>query len=453
MLISGGAGRAGRRARRSSAPTPSCAATSTPGFGFDAITVALLGRGTPMGTVLAGLLFGAFRAGSVVMGTQTHHAVRRRLGHRAGGRAVHRRPGAGPRHLPAARLARRRRHASSRRDGTDDRRCRTPPRGAEDDLVVSHEVVEVADRSPRRGSSQGIGLVVAGVVTFLAWGLGAKNGDAAFQLSQFRRQVARAGDLRYPGGAVAMVMGVGHGRARRRCTSSRGFSRRGAQVGRRRHRAAVRPGLPVAGRPPATRRNPISLTGLVGQSIIASIPLVLGALAGIVCERSGVINIAIEGQMLVGAFAGALFASSSGSLGIGIVAACLGGALIGALLAVFAIRYLVNQVVLGVVLNSFALGLTEPRLPLADAVEPEPLQRRADPQPDQDPAAGRHPGARAGAVRRQHHRLHHLRAGRRRARRAVPHPLGAAHPRGRRAPEGRRHRRASRCCASATATC
>jgi simple sugar transport system permease protein len=41
------------------------------GFGFDAITVALLGRGTPFGTVLAGLLFGAFRAGGVVMATDT----------------------------------------------------------------------------------------------------------------------------------------------------------------------------------------------------------------------------------------------------------------------------------------------------------------------------------------------------------------------------------------------
>jgi simple sugar transport system permease protein len=104
--------------------------------------------------------------------------------------------------------------------------------------------------------------------------------------------------------------------------------------------------------------NPISLTGLVQNSITASIPYVLGALAGIVCERSGVINIAIEGQMLVGAFAGAMFASSASSLGIGLMSAMLGGALIGILLAVFAIRYLVNQVVLGVVLNTFALGLT-----------------------------------------------------------------------------------------------
>jgi simple sugar transport system permease protein len=71
-----------------------------------------------------------------------------------------------------------------------------------------------------------------------------------------------------------------------------------------------------------------------------------------------VINVAIEGQMLLGAFAGAMFASSAGSLGVGLVASVLGGAVIAVLLAVFAIRYLVNQVVLGVVLNAFALGLT-----------------------------------------------------------------------------------------------
>jgi simple sugar transport system permease protein len=109
---------------------------------------------------------------------------------------------------------------------------------------------------------------------------------------------------------------------------------------------------------PNTPQNPIDLTGLVQQSIVSAIPLILGALCGIICERSGVINIAIEGQMLVGAFAGAMFASSADSLGIGLVAAALGGVLIAALLAWFAIKFLVNQVVLGVVLNLFALGLT-----------------------------------------------------------------------------------------------
>ena len=89
-----------------------------------------------------------------------------------------------------------------------------------------------------------------------------------------------------------------------------------------------------------------------------SIPLILGAMAGILCERTGVINVAIEGQMLVGAFAGALGASVANNLGVGIAAAMVAGGVIGLLLAVFSIRFLVNQVVLGVVLNALALGLT-----------------------------------------------------------------------------------------------
>jgi general nucleoside transport system permease protein len=97
---------------------------------------------------------------------------------------------------------------------------------------------------------------------------------------------------------------------------------------------------------------------MVQQTIVSAIPFILGALAGIVCERSGVINVAIEGQMLVGAFAGAMFASTANNRGVGVIAAMLGGAVIAVLLAVFAIRYLVNQVVLGVVLNAFALGVT-----------------------------------------------------------------------------------------------
>ncbi len=98
--------------------------------------------------------------------------------------------------------------------------------------------------------------------------------------------------------------------------------------------------------------------GLFGQTIFLAVPLILGALAGVMCERSGVINVAIEGQMLVGAFAGAMFGTISKNAAIGTIAGMLAGALIAALLAVFAIKYLVNQVVLGVVLNLLALGLT-----------------------------------------------------------------------------------------------
>lgn len=102
----------------------------------------------------------------------------------------------------------------------------------------------------------------------------------------------------------------------------------------------------------------LDLLGLLQNSIFLAGPLILGALSGVLCERSGVINIAIEGQMLTGAFAGALVATLSKSAGVGVAGAMLAGGLVGALLAVFAIRYLVNQVVLGVVINFLALGLT-----------------------------------------------------------------------------------------------
>ncbi|MEV6282517.1 ABC transporter permease [Kribbella sp. NPDC051770] len=87
-------------------------------------------------------------------------------------------------------------------------------------------------------------------------------------------------------------------------------------------------------------------------------PLVLGALAGVLCERAGVINIAIEGQFLVGAFTAAVVSSTTGSAVAALVAAAVSGVLMAWLLAIFSIKYLVNQVVLGVVLVVFASGIT-----------------------------------------------------------------------------------------------
>jgi simple sugar transport system permease protein len=107
-----------------------------------------------------------------------------------------------------------------------------------------------------------------------------------------------------------------------------------------------------------TAQGGVSLPGVLQNTLIVSVPLILGALCGIICERSGVVNVAIEGQFLFGAFASAMAATMSGSVWVGLVAGCLGGSLLGALLAVLANRYHIEQVVLGVVLNVFALGLT-----------------------------------------------------------------------------------------------
>ncbi|MER7168235.1 ABC transporter permease [Micromonospora sp. NPDC000207] len=105
-------------------------------------------------------------------------------------------------------------------------------------------------------------------------------------------------------------------------------------------------------------QNFMPLVNILRGTFILALPLIFGALAGVLCERSGVVNVAIEGQLLMGAFSGALFGSISGSVWVGLVAAAIGGATISLLLAVFAIRYLVDQVVMGIVLNLLALGVT-----------------------------------------------------------------------------------------------
>ncbi|MFF0718593.1 ABC transporter permease [Verrucosispora sp. NA02020] len=107
-----------------------------------------------------------------------------------------------------------------------------------------------------------------------------------------------------------------------------------------------------------TGQNFMPLVNIVRGTFLLALPLIFGALAGVLCERSGVVNVAIEGQLLMGAFSGALFGSISGSIWVGLVAAAIGGAFISLLLAVFCIRYLVDQVVMGIVLNLLAVGIT-----------------------------------------------------------------------------------------------
>jgi general nucleoside transport system permease protein len=104
---------------------------------------------------------------------------------------------------------------------------------------------------------------------------------------------------------------------------------------------------------------PLNVIIISQGTLTESIPLILGALAGCLCERSGVINIAIEGQLLFGAFTAAIVASAFGGLWVGLVAGSLAGGLVGVLLAVFAISFLMDQIVLGVVLNALVLGMTD----------------------------------------------------------------------------------------------
>ncbi len=100
-----------------------------------------------------------------------------------------------------------------------------------------------------------------------------------------------------------------------------------------------------------------NLTGMLRSTVILSVPVTLGALTGLMCERVAVINIAIEGQLLTAAFVGTIVGSAWG-IWAGLVGAMLTGAVLGAVLAVLAIRFRVDQIIAGVVINIFALGIT-----------------------------------------------------------------------------------------------
>jgi len=102
----------------------------------------------------------------------------------------------------------------------------------------------------------------------------------------------------------------------------------------------------------------IPVPGLLLGALALSTPLIFGALGGVISERVGVVNVAIEGQLLAGAFVSALVASATGSAYVGLIGAMIAGVLVSMVLAVFSIRYIVDQVIVGVVLNVLVTGLT-----------------------------------------------------------------------------------------------
>jgi simple sugar transport system permease protein len=91
---------------------------------------------------------------------------------------------------------------------------------------------------------------------------------------------------------------------------------------------------------------------------VRATPIALAALSGIYSERSGVVNIGIEGMMLLGAFTSVVFASITQNMFVGVMAGILAGMVMGALHAVLSIKYKVNQIISGAGIIILALGLT-----------------------------------------------------------------------------------------------
>ena len=199
-----------------------------------------------------------------------------------------------------------------------------------------------------------VAFAVFGLVDIFVLGLNAHHGDATFAFSQPFAKVTvpnltlPAAITCYVCGAITLVM-----------AALRAFLPLGTAL--KRVTIAVVIFLFVLALlcwADAGQTTSFNVVNLLQGTFNDSIPIMLGALTGVVCSRSGVINVGIEGQLLLGAFTAAIVASGTGSLWLGLVCGALAGSLVGVLLAVFAIGYRVDQVILGVVLNTLILGLT-----------------------------------------------------------------------------------------------
>jgi simple sugar transport system permease protein len=197
--------------------------------------------------------------------------------------------------------------------------------------------------------------ILLGLVDILVFGLFAHSGDAVFALSLSGSGI-QVPSIHVPAAPACFVLGaISVGAGVLRATTE--LSRLGKQLVIAAALLCFLLAL-LCWADAGSSVGPVNVVDLLQGTITAAIPLVLGALSGVMCERSGVINIAIEGQLITGAFAAAAVASAVGVLWFGLLAGSLTGGLVGALLAVFAIKYRVDQIVLGVVINLLAIGMT-----------------------------------------------------------------------------------------------
>jgi ABC-type uncharacterized transport system permease subunit len=212
--------------------------------------------------------------------------------------------------------------------------------------------VDAGDPLRRRRVGFGIATVVLGLIALVAFGFGSASGlDFTFVFSR-ESDAVEIPDLTLPARTTAIVLAVL-------------ILALGALliVGVVRAHIYLVFGIAlalfvVALLAWAARGDDISIIGLLDGTLRRSIPLALGALAGLLCERSGVINIGIEGMLLTGAFTAAITASAANNTWVGLLSGVATGLLLGAFLGVMSIRYRVDQIIGGTVINFFALGMT-----------------------------------------------------------------------------------------------
>ncbi|HSU35034.1 MAG TPA: ABC transporter permease [Propionibacteriaceae bacterium] len=211
--------------------------------------------------------------------------------------------------------------------------------------------IESAEKRRQRLST---GILIGAVGILLLIGLASTSGTARFALSDAFDEV-QLGTISLPGSGTVVVCAVLCLLAAAAFLSGRLSGRLPALVGIIAGLAVLMGFLTWAA---SGRDLPFPVSNQLAGTLSLATPLVFGALCGVLCERSGVVNVSIEGQFLAAAFAAAVVGSLTQSVPAAMLAAVVAGLSMAALLALFSINYLVNQVVLGVVLNLLAVGVT-----------------------------------------------------------------------------------------------
>jgi simple sugar transport system permease protein len=102
----------------------------------------------------------------------------------------------------------------------------------------------------------------------------------------------------------------------------------------------------------------LNLAGMLSSAVLLAVPITLGAFSGILAERCGIINIAIEGMMLMASMTAAITGSLTQSVWLGLLGGIASAVLLALILGVLSIKYKVNQTISGTVINIFSTGMT-----------------------------------------------------------------------------------------------
>jgi general nucleoside transport system permease protein len=205
----------------------------------------------------------------------------------------------------------------------------------------------------RRSRITGMVLLLIGLSIFLLFGIGLESGlTTTFGMNAgLGSQALRIPDLTLPTTAsiyllsmVSIFLGA--------MQITRGYKHAGLLIG------LVAAFFVIAFLVWAARGRSFNMVGILSSSLVRATPIALAALCGVMSERAGVVNIGIEGMMLMSAQTAVVFASLSDSLLVGLIAAILTGALLAAFHAFLAIRFKVDQIISGVAINIFATGAT-----------------------------------------------------------------------------------------------